>query len=167
MATKTADLTPVALQGFEAMARAPAEHVVLAGCTVELVHCIEAGGSDPDQHNHSTLATAESTGGGPEFMTPPWSAAHARAALTEGWNIFESEGSAYGPWQIQRLDWAEETPGAKQLEDDESAWNIVLTGTAAHHAAALAFIRAHNPMDYETMMVHAERNGHQVPGLSL
>lgn len=148
------------------MARAPIEHVALASCVVTRSQSAAAGGIDPDADNQD----GDSGGSeirGPEGMTPPWKEEHAHAALLEGWNIFECNGSQYGPWQIQRLDHADETPGAAQLESDVDAWDLVLTGAGAHHAAALKFLRAHNPIDYEALMAHAELRGVNVPGLSL
>lgn len=93
----------------------------------------------------------------PEDMTPAWSRTHFAAASLEGWGVFECVGSANGPWQIQRLDDASDVPGAPQLDDDEAAWRRVLQGGQPHHVAALAFLRAHNPIEYESVMVFAER----------
>ena len=94
-----------------------------------------------------------------EALSPPWGADHASAALQEGWIISECFGSKYGHWQIQRLDGASDVPGAPQLESDEHAWDIVLSGNGEHHAAALAFIRVHNPADYDALMGRAQTSG--------
>lgn len=91
-------------------------------------------------------------GSDPSTMDPPWTNEHQDAAQHEGWIISECFGSAYGPWQLQRLDDASDVPGATQLRYDASAWDIVLKGTGSHHKAALAFIQAHNPMDYKELL---------------
>lgn len=105
----------------------------------------------------------------PSAMAPAWSHEHAGAALREGWDIFECEGSANGPWQVQHLDDASDVPGAPQLESDGDAWRVLLTGNQPHHAAALDFIKAHCPEEYERLMEFAEReeiNRAYVPGFS-
>lgn len=103
--------------------------------------------------------SAPTLGVDPETMAPPWTSAHAGAALKEGWIISECFGSAYGPWQVQRRDDASEVPGTPQLENDEIAWDIVLAGSADHHAAARAFMKAHNPEDFKTMLARSESTG--------
>lgn len=87
----------------------------------------------------------------PANMSPAWSNEHCEAAQREGWDIFDTHGSDGGPWQIQRFDDASEVPGAPQLKDDESAWRIVIQGTAAHHEAARQFIRTHSPQEWASM----------------
>lgn len=93
----------------------------------------------------------------PSEMTPGWSDVNDTAAMQEGWSIFSSKGSANGPWQVQAFDDASDVPGAPQLDTDEDAWKLVLQGKEAHHAAALAFIKAHNPIEYEAIMEFAEK----------
>ena len=87
----------------------------------------------------------------PANMSPAWSNEHCEAAQREGWDIFDTHGSDGGPWQIQRFDDASEVPGAPQLKDDESAWRIVIQGTAAHHEAARQFIRTHSPQEWASI----------------
>ena len=87
----------------------------------------------------------------PANMNPPWSNEHCEAAQREGWDIFDTHGSDGGPWQLQRFDDASEVPGAPQLKDDETAWRIVIQGTAAHHEAARQFIRTHSPKEWAAL----------------
>lgn len=87
----------------------------------------------------------------PANMNPPWSNEHCEAAQREGWDIFDTHGSDCGPWQLQRFDDASEVPGAPQLEDDKTAWRIVIQGTAAHHEAARQFIRTHSPKEWAAL----------------
>lgn len=62
--------------------------------------------------------------------------------------MFLCLGSENGDWQLQRLDCASDVPGAPQLESDAEAWLLVKEGTLPHHAAALAFLKAHNPAEH-------------------
>lgn len=105
----------------------------------------------------------------PVAMIPAWTEAHSDAAVKEGWNIWECFGSSSGPWQIQRLDDAADYPGSVQLESDDDAWRLVISGGQAHHRAALDFIKAHNDIEYEKLMVFAENEEIScpyVPGFS-
>lgn len=86
--------------------------------------------------------------GDPATMSPPWSNEHCEAAQSEGWDIFATQGSDCGPWQIQRFDDASEYPYAALLATDEQAWEIVRLGEGPHHAAARLFIQAHNPKEW-------------------
>lgn len=79
----------------------------------------------------------------PQSMTPPWTAEHSAAAQAEGWDIFECIGSSYGSWQIQKLDEND------ILDNDDDAWTIVGAQIKPHHVAAVAFLRAHNPIEIE------------------
>ncbi len=101
--------------------------------------------------NHSSVQTLVK-------FAPVWSDAHAAAAVIEGWNILGCSGSANGPWQIQRLDDASDIPGAPQLEADEDAWRLVLSGGKEHHGAALSFIEAHNPLEYAAIMAFGAKS---------
>lgn len=92
-------------------------------------------------------------------MDPAWSNEHCEAAQREGWDIFDTQGSNGGPWQVQRFDDASEVHGAPQLKDDETAWQIVIQGTAAHHEAARQFIRTHSPKEWAAL------NQREVPDL--
>jgi hypothetical protein len=97
--------------------------------------------------------TAPAAGSGhqcdPNTMDPPWSDFHCAQAQMQGWDIFETQGSDGGPWQLQRLDDASEIKGATQLETDAAAWQHVLEGTAPVHEAARRFLQVHNPKEYE------------------
>lgn len=90
-------------------------------------------------------------------LTPAWSPAHDAAAAREGWNIWDSAGSANGRWQVQRIDDADAFEQATgfapvQLKSDDQAFHIVANGTAEHHAAARAFLKAHNAVEYDAVM---------------
>ncbi len=84
-------------------------------------------------------------------MIPAWSQEHCEAAQREGWDIFDTDGSGGGAWQVQRLDDASEVRGALQLKADAVAWRIVVQGTAPHHEAARQFIQAHNPQEWAVL----------------
>lgn len=79
-------------------------------------------------------------------------------AIAEGWTIFECEGSAYGRWQIQRLDDPAEAArgygiaNVPDLVDDEAAMRIVALGTEPHHVAAREFLRLHSPQEYDALV---------------
>jgi len=90
----------------------------------------------------------------PASLSPGWSAAHAAAAMQEGWNLFECFGSEYGRWQVQRLDDATDIGGAPKLTNDAAAWDAVLSGTGNHHAAAQTFVEAHSAMHYAELLAH-------------
>lgn len=87
----------------------------------------------------------------------PFEANHElkKAAIKEGWDIFECFGSANGDWQIQRLDTpedAEEFVGEVPPKiSDREAWSKVMNGTDEHHVTAREFIQTANPMEYEAM----------------
>lgn len=102
------------------------------------------------------MSSATSTPLTPSAMTPGWSNAHDQAAAAEGWCISETSGSDNGRWQIQHFDDASDIgPGTPQLESDEQAWKIALEGALPHHKAAVQFIKAHSPEEYEALMVFA------------
>ena len=79
-------------------------------------------------------------------LTPAWTAADSEAAMTEGWELFDTDGSEGGPWQIQRLD------EAGLLSTDTDAWSLVMHGKAPHHQAARRFIQANNPKEWHAML---------------
>ncbi|SFF32399.1 hypothetical protein [Paracidovorax wautersii] len=83
-------------------------------------------------------------------MSPAWSDEHREAANREGWDIWDTSGSECGPWQIQRFDEAHENPGA-QLDSDDDALRIVVSGSAPHHEAARQFIKAHSTQEWEVL----------------
>jgi hypothetical protein len=95
----------------------------------------------------------------PHKMTPAWSVEHSNAAIAEGWEIFDCDGSSNGRWQVNcldsPLDWAEEGGVVPpELNGDEAAWKIVANGTQPHHEAARVFLQAHNPQEYALVMKH-------------
>ena len=71
---------------------------------------------------------------------------YSREARKEGWDIFYTNGSPHGLWQIQRLD------GEDILNNDTEAWEIVANGTEPHHIAAREFISTHNSAEYSRLM---------------
>ncbi|OZB34761.1 MAG: hypothetical protein B7X51_00815 [Pseudomonas sp. 34-62-33] len=84
--------------------------------------------------------------------TPKWGAADALAAAKEGWGLFDTSDSANGPWQVQAFDDPEAATAqfgvtVPKLDGDDLAWRLVFHGKAAHHAAARAFLAAHNPIE--------------------
>lgn len=88
--------------------------------------------------------------------TPQWGAAEALAAAKEGWGLFETPDSANGPWQAQAFDdpaaaTAQFGVTVPKLADDNLAWRLVYHGKAGHHAAARAFLAAHNPMEWASI----------------
>lgn len=88
--------------------------------------------------------------------TPQWGAADALAAAKEGWGLFETPDSANGPWQAQAFDdpaaaTAQFGVTVPKLAGDDLAWRLVFHGKAAHHAAARAFLAAHNPMEWASI----------------
>lgn len=88
--------------------------------------------------------------------TPQWGAADALAAAKEGWGLFETPDSANGPWQAQAFDdpaaaTAQFGVTVPKLADDNVAWRLVFHGKAGHHAAARAFLAAHNPMEWASI----------------
>lgn len=66
---------------------------------------------------------------------------------TEGWDIFEAEGSIQNengdrPFQLQRLDEAD------ILVDDMAAWTLVWNGTEDRHRKVIEFLKQHSPAEY-------------------
>lgn len=87
---------------------------------------------------------------------PYWLASHALAALREGWNVYDSNGSANGDWQVQCLD--DPALASKELgfsvpilKYDDKAWRLVYEGTEPHHVAARTFLQAHNPKEWASI----------------
>lgn len=90
----------------------------------------------------------------PAKMTPAFTEEHAKAGFREGWLISQCFGSEYGEWQVQKIDDPADRAdefgeGIAELPDDNAAMLMVRTGTGEHHAAARAFIQAHNPIEWE------------------
>lgn len=89
-------------------------------------------------------------------MSAEWTDEDRRVANAEGWDVFDSYGSANGPWQIQRLD--EEAI----LDNDTDAWELVKAKADAGslvHCNALAFITEHNPQEAMAIRKWAEPKG--------
>jgi len=66
-------------------------------------------------------------------------------AQSEGWGIFETDGSSSGPYQLQRMD------DEEVFEDDDAAARFVQQRASYghhYHASALEFLREHNPIEY-------------------
>jgi hypothetical protein len=72
-------------------------------------------------------------------------------AMTEGWSIFDCGDSANGRWQLQRVD------EDKVFQNDEAAWKFVaekaLAGSA-YHRSAIEYLRAHSPVEYDSIVRH-------------
>ena len=87
----------------------------------------------------------------PPLTLNDWTAEDDRAAGLEGWNLFDSDGSADGTPQVQRIDSPE--PGETELDGDPDAWAILRAdpGTPLH-AKALAIIVNENPAEYARVM---------------
>lgn len=78
-----------------------------------------------------------------------WTAEMAKAAQEEGWDVFDSEGSDNGPWQVQSFDDPGELP---DLGDDMVAWQLVQAQRTPHAIAALAFLAEHNPLEHARIL---------------
>lgn len=110
--------------------------------------------------------TAELTGAALDWAEQEklveWSDAHSDAAVREGWDIWDSEGSENGRWQVQRIDDPEafyEATGftPPRLTSDAEAFCIVANGTEPHHSVARGFLRYHNPKEYQAVMNFVDR----------
>ena len=91
-----------------------------------------------------------------------WPSEHSDKAVREGWDIWDSEGSENGRWQVQRIDDPETFARATGftpliLASDADAFRIVANGILPHHLAAREFLMAHNPMEYQAVMRFADR----------
>lgn len=80
-------------------------------------------------------------------------------ALQEGWDIWQCDGSAGGPFQIQVLEEPELLPElgytTKKFDDDTDAWVHVRTRAAEGselHVRAMLFIEHHNQLEYVRIM---------------
>ena len=77
-----------------------------------------------------------------------WTNEDSTLASAEGWDVFDSEGSANGPWQIQKRD---ETSTFNQ---DTDAWRYVWQRAergSLLHQRALEYIKEHNPPEYDAI----------------
>ena len=102
------------------------------------------------RNQEPTMQACQGNNVGPS--EPYWLPEHSEAATREGWNMFETQGSKNGPWQVQAFDDPTEAADACGLEiprlrGDEDAWRLVFSGTEQHHIAARAFLQAHNPIE--------------------
>lgn len=84
-----------------------------------------------------------------------WTPADRLAALREGWNLWDCEGSDNGRTQLCRTDSpdGEDEPG-EPLADDDAAFQLVVAGAragSALHAKALRLVEKHNPGEAEVI----------------
>lgn len=91
----------------------------------------------------------------------PWTKDVQDAALREGWDLFDSRGSDAGPIQVQHIDDADLVEHIKvpQLDDDDQAMLMVMTGTGEHHRIARRIVAAFNPEDFRRMQYVADNFG--------
>lgn len=119
---------------------------------------------DPHSHSSSQQPSTRRMQGAlsvpaapsPAPDSPKWVADHAFAAAQEGWGLFETPDSANGPWQAQAFDdpaAATEQFGVTvpKLAGDDLVWRLVFNGQEPHHAAARAFLAAHNPIEWASI----------------
>lgn len=87
-----------------------------------------------------------------------WTRADSRAANAEGWDIFECDGSANGPYQLCKIDDPQEftacygTVFSHIWEDDTDAWLYVREHPTALHSRALAYLKQVNPQEHDAIM---------------
>lgn len=77
-----------------------------------------------------------------------WTIADSRAAITEGWDVFDCDGSDNGRFQICKRD------DMTTFDIDDDVWVHVAkraTDGSALHVRALAFIMQHNPIEYNAI----------------
>ena len=88
---------------------------------------------------------------------PFWTSDDRSAALSEGWDIFDCQGSASGPWQLQSFDDPEDVETAPRpypFQSDLDAWKHVRSRAAQGsplHERALAFLAEHNLPEYRAI----------------
>jgi hypothetical protein len=79
-----------------------------------------------------------------------WTADDAAQAQAEGWDIFDSDGSDNGPWQLQSFDSPEDwdlAPSPYPFSSDEDVWRHVVSEASTGsrlHVKALAFLHIYN-----------------------
>ncbi|HBP1602286.1 TPA: hypothetical protein L5U90_003390 [Pseudomonas aeruginosa] len=104
--------------------------------------------------------------------SPQWELDHATSAAREGWGIFATPDSAYGPWQVQAFDDVAAATAqfgftVPKLPVDDIVWRLVFHGKAAHHAAARVFLAAHNPIEWASIeKVGSALGAYQRPSLT-
>lgn len=75
-----------------------------------------------------------------------WTLVDAQTAASEGWNIWDCDGSEHGPYRIERCD------GMALFPDDLDAWRHVWARAESGselHKRALAFVKQHNPIEWK------------------
>lgn len=77
-----------------------------------------------------------------------WTKEDSEMARKEGWDLYFSEGSMDGDWQVQKND------DQKILPDDATAWKIVKSQKHPHHIKALELLKDHNPDEYNRIINH-------------
>jgi hypothetical protein len=75
-----------------------------------------------------------------------WFDPHSQAARSEGWCIFLTLGSDYGPIQVMGLD---ERLGDPDWISDGQACKLVREGAQPHHVAARELLAKFNPKEPE------------------
>jgi hypothetical protein len=133
------------------------EHIVDVASSLVLAH---RNGQDTDEFveqldlelcRADVLASAQEQDSAERAIE--WTAQNDSAASKEGWNIFETTGSSSEKWQVQRIDFPEDR---EPLANESDAWELVYSGTDAHHVAARAFIQHHNPEEWAEIVKHCE-----------
>lgn len=78
-----------------------------------------------------------------------WTFAHSEAAEAQGWDVFDSEGSVSGPYQVQSFDEPRCVLDDEAVPDitDGDAWLLVQRADSDHTRAALAFLAVANPLE--------------------
>ncbi|RQH02736.1 hypothetical protein [Paraburkholderia dinghuensis] len=69
-------------------------------------------------------------------------------AMQEGWSIFDCEGSANGPWQLQRIDEDE------KFMSDGAAWEFVVQQAhvgSVYHASVLNCLYDQNRIEFDSI----------------
>lgn len=91
----------------------------------------------------------------------PWTRGDSAASSAEGWDLFDSSGSANGPWQVQSFD--DQDDG---INDDE-AMRRVRVGALADphgvHARVLAILAVANPAEHECIVRDVDTNPEVTP----
>lgn len=79
-----------------------------------------------------------------------WTPEQQSAALAEGWNLWDCDGSANGRTQLCTYDDKEDCPQAARFADDTAAWKYVVARAVEGsdlHLHALKVVAAHNPTE--------------------
>lgn len=85
---------------------------------------------------------------------PNWNVADRRAAIRDGWDIFETTRDAARPYELQKIDDPSVWPLGERVEQvwdaDVDVWEHVVgraAGGSKLHARALDFLAAHSPAE--------------------